>query len=283
MRTSLLLLLALTACTPALKIKRLSPPEQVLGTARTVRIEVTPAANDALPGEPLPVSEEAKTRLAERIKAAGYTVCTTPGCGDGVLQVKLDQVVVGGPDAMPHRPTFEMMETAMRVVRGQFKSSEPAAPPAEKVHVLLEGSLTLQQADGKVGFRQRFSNSNASVGTPGDVLRAALDSLAKGLGERLSLQAPLREVTLEGGGPLNRGLELIHAGDFAGAAAYFTELTRTQPELDGAWYDLGFALEAQSRWQPALQAYEEAEKRAQKPHYRNAANAVRRALFVPVP
>lgn len=281
MRLSLVLLLALTACGPALTMKRLAPPKKALGTARTVRVEVVPASVDALPGEAVRVSDEVKRLMSERVAAVGYGVCTEADCGEGVLQVTLARVAVGDLGDMPHRPSFSMMDDAMRIVRGGLEKkiqTEIRIAATTMVPVLLEGTITMVQADGKTAVEERFSYRHSKVAPPAEVVRETAGQLASNFSAGLSRQAPLREVPLEGGGELNRGVELLHKADWAAAVTYFTELTRLHPELHGGWYDLGFALEAQNKWREALDAYETAVRLEPKPHYEYAAMTMRRLV-----
>lgn len=277
-----LCVVVLSGCAPVLELRRLSTPAAVLGSARTVRVEVTSSPLDELPGEPERVSELTRRLISDRVKAAGYDVCSAPQCGDGVLEVRLEELAVGAASTMQHRPSLAAMDEAMKLVRNQRGATQPPAPAAEQVQVDFRLRVTLVQADGAVGFRLRQTNtSRSNRGTAAEVLRASLEGVAKDLGESLSRQAPVVKVPLEGGGPLDRGVELLHAADWAGAVAHFTQVTRAHPELAGAWYDLGVALEAQRSWRAALEAYEAAMQRAPTPHFQAAAAALRKALAVP--
>lgn len=274
----LVLCFAVSACAPALTIRRLSRPQAALGTARTVYVQVTPAPVDTVAGEPERVSETMRRRLSERLTGIGYAVCPQLPCGDGVLEVVLEDVAAGADNTMPHLPDFAMMEAAVNAVHGRASNSTTSAA---QVNARLGVRIRLQQPDGKVGFRRSFSQLTSRQAPAGEVMKEAVDSVVKDFGDLLTRQAPLTMVTLEVGGPLNHGVELLHAADWAGAVTYFTELTRTKPELDGAWYDLGFALEAQGHWAAALEAYRAAAQRAKKPHYERAVSTAQAVLFVP--
>jgi hypothetical protein len=267
-----------SACSPALTMRRLSPPKAVLGTAHTVHVHVTPAPSDVVPGETERVSEAIRRKFSERLTAAGYAVCPQLPCGDGVLEVVLDDVAFDGktPSAPPAPKVSEM--TALMDLHG-FRFSSNSAPGQDGVRLVVR--VTLTQAGVQVGvpsISTQLVNRQASVN---DMLKEAEDAVVSRFGDELGRQTPLVEVPLEGGGPLNRGVEMLHAANWAGAVTYFTELTRTQPELDGAWYDLGFAHEAQNEWAAALEAYRQAAQRAKKPHYTSAVSVAERLLHVP--
>lgn len=275
----LLVSLLASACAPVLKIRRLAAPQAALGTARTVLVHVTPASTDALPDQQEKLSEVVQRQVSERLTASGYTVCPQAPCGDGVLEVTIDQASFARE--MPHLPSFSMMDAAVRAVRSGGTATVTEVVPDEPVTAQLLVRFTLVQPDGAVGFRRSFDQSLSRTGKVGAVMKEAVDGVVKSLGDLLVRQAPVAMVPLEGGGELNHGVELLHKADWAGAVVWFTELTRTQPELDGAWYDLGFALEAQGAWKPALDAYREAAKRAKKPHYEKAVSTAEAVLFVP--
>jgi hypothetical protein len=265
--------LLVCACSPALEIRRLSPPKAVLGTARTVHVQVIPGPFDVVEGQPERVSEMMLRRISERLSAVGYTVCPQLPC-DGALEVDLAPPTPSAQsNTMPHLPTMDMMEAAFGAVRKQAATSapapgSPAVTPQANVHLRVR--ITLTQADGKIGYLRSLTEDLTAAKPMGDLTKDAVDAVVKTFGDELSRQEPEVVVRLEVGGPLNHGVELLHAGDWAGAVGYFTELTRAQPELDGAWYDLGFALEAQRAWGPALEAYRAAAQRARKPHYTRA-------------
>jgi len=270
-----------SACAPVLKIRRLAAPQAALGTARTVLVHVTPASTDAIPDQPEKLSELVRRQVSERLTASGYAVCPQAPCGDGVLEVAIEQASFGSAREMPHLPSFAMMDAAVKAVRGGSSATVTDAAPDEQATAQLLMRFTLVQPDGTVGFRRSIDQSVSRPGKVGPVLKEAVDGAVKWFGDLLVRQAPVAMVPLEGGGELNHGVELLHKADWAGAVAWFTELTRTQPELDGAWYDLGFALEAQGAWKPALDAYREAAKRAKKPHYEKAVSTAEAVLFVP--
>jgi hypothetical protein len=261
-------------------IRRLSAPKAALGTARTVYVAVTPAATDVVPDQPEKVSATVARRLSERLTAIGYAVCPQLPCGDGVLQVVVEESSFNTTREMPHLPDFAMMEAAMNAVRGTGSATTVTTTTRVPVNVQLRVRLTFEQPDGSVGFRRTFTKLTSRQGTVGEVMKESIESVVKSLEDLLARQAPVSMVPLEVGGPLNRGVELLHKHDWAGAVTYFTELTGTQPDLDGAWYDLGFALEAENAWGPALEAYREAAKRAQKPHYESAVRTAQAVLFV---
>jgi len=267
------LAVSVCACGPALTILRLSPPKAALGTAHTVFVRVTPGTNDVMPDEAEKVSELVRRRFSERLTEVGYAVCPQLPCGEGVLELVIEEASFAG--AMPHLPDFAMMEAAVKAVRGGGNSGNSTTTTTilVPVNVQLRLGVTLVEPDGRIGYRGTLTRMTSRTSTIKEVVNDAVESMARGFGDEFARQSPFVKVPLEGGGPLNRGVELLHKAEWANAVTYFTELTRAQPELDGAWYDLGFALEAQNEWAAALGAYREASKRAKKPHYEKAVSA----------
>ena len=280
MRLSLLsLCLLLTACAPALTMQRLRPPQATLGSAHKVQVVVTPGATDTVAGDTERVSARVRGGLVQRVSALGYELCLEAPC-DGVLEIVLTDVAFG--ELPPEVETADSlrMKAMMQMALSQagFSSNTSSGP---RLSGRLTARVTLTQADGKVSFRHVFSQQTSAQGKPlQDVTKETIDAVVKGFGDLLERQAPTMRVTLEVGGPLNRGVEMLHKAEWPGAAAWFTELTHSQPELDGAWYDLGVALEAQGEWEPALEAYRAAQRLVNKPHYRNAASTAESVLRV---
>lgn len=253
MRLALALVL-LSACGPALTMRRLSPPRGALGPGKTISLAVT-GTNEVIAGTAERVDQAFRDAFTERLGALGYTLCPAEPCGDGVLEVIVEQAAL----------------TEGEEVAG-------STPPAKRVSAELKTRLIFTQPGGTILYRRSLSLSKAAVGPLPDLAHRALRELAAAFAEQLSRQTPLVVVQLEGGGPLTAGLELIHEAEWKKANEYFTRLTREQPDLDGAWYDLGLVLEVQGDWPAALTAYREALKRAQKPHYERAATAAANTL-----
>jgi hypothetical protein len=242
---------ALCACAPALTLKRLERPKLALGDVQTISIAVAPNAQlEALtfPGEQTRVLDFLRDTFTSELRAA-FKVCATPGCGDGELRLEVETF------AFEEAMTESFASTAALTVRMVFTPAAGGRP-----------------------WKSAPQMASRGPSSPGERMKAMIHELAKDLVEEVRASTPLHEMPVEGGGPLDAGVRRLHEADWAGAAALFETLTREHPEFDGAWFDLGFALEAQNKWVSALAAYEEAARRAPKPHYEAAVRELREML-----
>lgn len=243
---------ALCACAPALTLKRLERPKLALGDVQTISIAVAPNAQlEALtfPGEQTRVLDFFRDTFTRELRAA-FKVCPTPGCGDGELRLEVETF------AFDEAMTESFVPTAALTVRLAFTRADGGGAP----------------------WKSSSQRTSSGPSSPSARMKTMIHELAKDLADEVRASTPLHEVRVEGGGPLDEGVRRLHQADWAGAAALFETLTREHPELDGAWFDLGFALEAQNKWVSALAAYEEAARRAQKPHYEAAVRELREML-----
>jgi hypothetical protein len=261
-------------------MQRLRPPQATLGIAHKVQVVVTPGATDTVAGDPERVSARVRGGFAKRVSALGYELCLEAPC-DGVLEIALGEVAFG--ELPPEVETADSlrMKAMMQAALSQAGFTATSSGSGPRLSGRLTARVTLTQADGTVSFRHAFSQQTSAQGKSlQEVAQETIDAVLKSFTDLLERQAPTMRVTLEVGGVLNRGVEMLHQAEWPGAAAHFTELTHSQPELDGAWYDLGVALEAQGDWAPALEAYRAAERLVNKPHYRNAASTAESVLRV---
>ena len=238
-----LALLFLSSCTPALTIRRLAPPAGALGPGRTVSLTVSAAP-----------------------------------CGDGALEVALDEARFT-EQVIPASKVDPELEAKVAAVVASGGFTSDATVPQKLLTAGFKTRVTFTQQDGVVMYRRPQNLEKSVVGTMAEFSRQVTRELAAAFEEQLSRHAPFAPVLLEGGGPLNAGLALLHESKWKEARDSFHKLAQEQPDLDGAWYDLGFASEVQGDWSAALTAYREALKRApQKSHYEEAATIAANVL-----
>jgi hypothetical protein len=272
MRSSLLLVLFLGAgCAPVLHLTRPTPPEGDFGNVRTLSVNVTTDVGKTVEnalvtglamGElpvPVPVDAVVKERFASRLEQLGYTVCPASPCGDGEMNVRMTEAVVG----------TEFTGSGLRS------------------NVRLTARVKVKQQDGQEPYDFTFwDRRSGRVEESPMLVRAAADSLAASFATTLTPGRQASTLPVEDGGPLRQGVNMLLSDNWDGAIAFFTQLTQQQPELPGAWYDLGVAWEAYGDWGQALAAYEQAAARDRKQSYIDAVEAARRRAppkSVPLP
>lgn len=260
MRTPLLLLIVFSGCAPVLRFSRPTPPQGSFGNVRTLSVNVstdvgqnveTSVVKGLLYGEiPVPISADAvvKERLSARLTQLGYVVCEAP-CGDGTMNVRLTEAAVG----------TEMTSSGLRS-RSRIKA-----------RVVVKGN------DGQEPYDWTFTDRRSGrVDEAPLLVRASADSIAASMAGTLLPGRAHAKMSLEDGGPLSQGVNLLLSSNWDGAISYFTQLTQQQPELAGAWYDLGVAWEVRGDWGQALAAYEQAAARDRKAMYLDAVESARR-------
>jgi len=253
---------ACAACAPALHLSRPSAPEASLGNVRTVSLDVTTNAGMAtnaavtrglFTGElpiPVPIEQVMRDTLTRRLSALGYAVCPTAPCGDGAMTVSMEESAVG-----THVSTNGVVQATAR----------------------LRARIKVRQNDGVESYDYSFwSNPSGNPASAPQLVQQAADNIAARFQATLLPGKEHSTLPLEDGGPLKTGVNMLLADNWDGAIGYFSELTQKQPELAGAWYDLGVAHEAKGNWGEALAAYEQAASRDRKDMYRDAVVAARR-------
>lgn len=248
-------------CAPVLKLTRPTAAEASLGNVRTLSVAVatdmsraveSSVVNGLLRGEipiPVPVHAVVKERLASRLEQLGYALCPAAPCGDGAMAVLLTE----------------------SQVNTEFTQNGP------RTRVRINARVKVTQNDGAIAYD--FSFWDTKTGSPenaGRLVGYAADGIANRFVATLSPGTERTELPLEDGGLLTTGVNMLFSSNWDGAVAYFTDLTQKQPELDGAWYDLGVAWEAKGDWTQALGAYEQAAARARKKTYLDAVANARR-------
>ena len=260
-----LAILTATGCTTTLRLTRPGPPQGTFGAARTLSVStstVNKRVGDAVMqglilGE-IPVQVSAEKLVAEKLIARllrlGYSVCPQPPCGGAAMNVTLTQSEVG-----------------TELASGGLRS-----------HSRLRANIRVIASDGTNPYDFDFwDNRSGPVEAAPALVEACADTIANRFERSLQPSQEVAELPLEDGGPLSGGVNLLLSGSFISAVQFFEDLTRRQPELDGAWYDLGVAREAQGAWPQALAAYEQAVQRKRSKTYLDAVDTARR--MVPVP
>ena len=256
------LVLCLSAgCAPSLRFTRPTPPEASLGNVRTLWVSVSTnvarnvenaVVSGLLSGEiPVPVSVDGvmKERLSARLQELGYVVCPAAPCGDGEMMVRLTESAVG----------TEFTGNGLRS------------------HSRITARVKVKQLDGQEPYDFTFwDRRSGRVDEAPALVRGSADSIAQSFAVTLLPGRQRAELTLEDGGPLSQGVNLLLSSNWDGAISYFTQLTLQQPDLGGAWYDLGVAWEARGDWSQALVAYEQAAQRSRKRMYLDAVESARR-------
>ena len=260
MRTPLLLLIVFSGCAPVLRYSRPTRPEGTFGNVRTLSVNgstdvgqnvETSVMKGLLYGElPVPISADGvmKARLTARLTELGYVVCPQAPCGDGTMNVRLTEAAVG----------TEMTSSGLRS-RSRIKAR-----------------IVVKQNDGQEPFDWTFTDRRSGrVDEAPLLVRASADSIAGNMAATLLPGRAHAKMSLEDGGPLSQGVNMLLSSNWDGAISYFTQLTQQQPELAGAWYDLGIAWEVRGDWGQALAAYEQA-ARERKAMYLDAVESARR-------
>ena len=277
MRSSLcvLTLFVGVGCAPVLHLTRPTPPQASLGNVRTLSVSVSTdmakaVENSVISGlmmgevpVPVPFDGAVKERLSARLEQFGYGVCPAAPCGEGAMTVRLTESAVN----------TELTSNGLRS------------------NVRLTARVKVKQADGQEPYDFTFwDRRSGRVEDAPLLVRAAAESIAASFGATLLPGREKSELPLEDGGPLSPGVNMLLSSNWDGAIGYFTQLTQQQPELPGAWYDLGVAWEARGDWGQALVAYEQAAARDRKRTYLDAVDAARRMappaagpMPVPVP
>ncbi len=236
-----------------------------MGSVRTLSVEVRTDVGKAatssvvgglLRGEvpvPVPFDGAVRAQLVARLEALGYAVCPSAPCGDGAMSVLLLESEVN--------TALNSGEATARV----------------RAHVVVT------QRDGTSPYDFTFWSSRS--GRPPEIpalVRGCAEGVATRFEATLRPGSVVATIPLEDGGPLAPSVSRLLAEDFRGAADTLMQLTAQQPELAGAWYDLGVAWEAQAAWGEAASAYEKAAGLSRKPLYRDALSSAR-SLAPPAP
>jgi hypothetical protein len=261
MRTSLIALLVFSGCAPVLRFTRPTPPEGSFGNIRTLSVHVstdvgqnveTAVERGLFQGEiPVPISADnvVKERITARLTELGYVVCPQAPCGDGTMNVKLLEAAVG----------TEFTGTSLRS-RSRIRAR-----------------IIVKQNDGQEPYDWTFTDRRS--GRPDEapmLVRGSADSIASNMAGTLLPGRAHAKLTLEDGGQLSQGVNMLLSSNWDGAISYFSQLTQQQPENAGAWYDLGVAWEARGDWGQALSAYEQAAAKDRKDMYMDAVETARR-------
>jgi len=248
-------------CAPALYLTRRTPPEGSFGTVRTMSVSVSTDMGRAVEnavvtglalGEipvPVPVDGIIKSRFEERLQALGYGVCPAAPCGDGAMTIRLTESAVG----------TELTSSGLRS------------------HSRITARVVVKQADGQEPYDFTFwDRRSGGVNEAPLLVQTCANNIAARFEATLLPGRQKSTLPLEDGGPLSAGVNMLLSSNWSGAIAYFTQLTQQQPELDGAWYDLGVAWEAQGDWGQALVAYEQAAARRRSQNYLDAVEVARK-------
>lgn len=255
-----ILIVALTGCAPSLYVTRPTPPAASLGPVRTVAVEASSdmrqSVGDAVMkgvfmgtiSIPIATHTAVANKVKQSLAQLGYQTCEPAPCGDGTFRI-------------------QVVESA---VDNQITSSGPRA------RAFIKARMFMTLPDGQVPFD--YSYWDTQYGSSG---RAAqlVDMVAANLAGRfvgtLSPGSERVEFPLDDGGDLSVGVNMLLSSNWDGAIAYFSDLTQKQPELAGAWYDLGVAHEVKGNWPQALGAYEQAAARNRKQYYLQAVSNAR--------
>ncbi len=252
-------------CAPSLRLTRPTPPEANLGNIHTLSVTVSTDVGKSVEnavvkglafGElpvPVPVEGTVKERLEARLQSLGYTVCPAAPCGEGAMTVVLTESTVGT----------------------EFTSS------GLRAHSRITARVKVKQLDGTEPYDFSFwDRRSGRVEEAPMLVQGCAESIANRFANTLLPGRQTSTLPLEDGGPLSMGVNMLLASNWTGAISYFAQLTRDQPDLDGAWYDLGVAWEAQGDWGQALSAYEQAASRKRSRTYLDAVASAR--SMVPV-
>lgn len=269
-----LLLASLMGCAPALHFTRPTPPEASLGNVRTLSVNVSTDVGSTVEnavvkglvmGEiPVPINVDAvmKERLSLRLQQLGYVVCPAAPCGEGEMNVRLTESAVG-------------TEFTGNGLRSRSR---------------ITAKVKVKQHDGQEPYSFTFwDRRSGRVEEAPLLVRNSADAIAASFAATLLPGRQKSVLPLEDGGPLSEGVNMLLSSNWDGAISHFTQLTQQQPELSGAWYDLGVAWEARGDWSQALAAYEQAAARDRKRTYLDAVETARRmappvaSAPVPVP
>lgn len=248
-------------CAPTLYLTRPTPPEGDFGAVRTMPVTVhtnvgrnveQAVTAGLLTGEiPVPVSVDnvVKERFAARLQSLGYGVCPQAPCGDGEMNIQLLESIVGT----------------------EFTSS------GLRSNVRLRARVKVRQADGQEPYDYTFwANRTGHVTEAPQLVHAAAEAMASTFASTLMPGREQSEITLEDGGSLKPGVNMLLSSNWDGAIGFFNQLVQTEPDNGGAWYDLGVAWEAFGDWGQALSAYEQAAARDRKKAYLAAVEQARR-------
>lgn len=257
-----------SACAPALHLTRPTAPEGDFGNVRTLSVTVSTDMGKAVEnavvtglalGEvpvPIPVDRILKERLVARLQALGYGVCGEAPCGDGAMTVRLTESSVG----------TEFTGTSLRS------------------NARITAKVVVKQNDGQTPYDFNFwDRRSGRVEEAPLLVQTCADNIAARFEATLRPGRQASTLPLRDGGPLSPGVNMLLSDNWSGAIAFFTQLTQQQPDLDGAWYDLGVAWEAQGDWGQALAAYEQAAARSRSDMYVDAVQSARRMAPAPPP
>jgi hypothetical protein len=260
-RTTLLLVVVLAAsgCQTVLRFSHPAAAEGSFGNVRTMSVSISTAANHTenavvnglFRGEiPVPINVEqlVKERIEGRLGALGYTVCPAAPCGDGAMDITVTESEVGT----------------------ELTSSGPGS------HSRITIRVVVRQADGQAPYDFNFWDRRTSGPEQAQaIVGRCADHIAERFEATLTPGRAWSELPLEEGGALDVGVNLLLSSQWRPAITHFTQLTQSQPEDDGAWYDLGVAWEAEGDWSQALLAYERAAALKRKRNYLDAVEAAR--------
>lgn len=231
---ALVCVVVVSGCAPSLKMRRLARPTAALGDVRTLSLELVPDPKlDAFTnGER--ITDYLKTRMTYELKSR-FTLCEPAPCGDGALRVSLHELSFDAPaGSNPLGGFFGAPQAGSRTVRVVFAASFAGSEP------------------------RRRTSLRTGADAPDAMMRGILNELAHDYVDAFAPRPPLSEFTLESCEGCNAGIELLHKGDFKGAAAVFQARTDAHPDDASAWANLAFALEAQGLWKSARDAYKKA-------------------------
>ncbi len=259
--------LVLAGCAPTLRFSRPSPPEASFGAVRALSVDVstnvkrsveTSVIKGMARGEipvPVPMHTVVRSSLVQTLEGLGYEICPAAPCGEGAMDVVLTESSVGT----------------------EWTRSGPVA------HARITARIKVRQSDGVETYDYTFwARRSGSPGEAPALVKICADLIADRMLGTLSPGRERVERPLEDGGELTTGVNMLLSSNWGGAAAYVSDLVRRQPDLDGAWYDLGVAFESQGDWPQALAAYEQAAARERKRSYLDAV-ATARSRVPPAP
>lgn len=254
------LLVVLSGCAPSLYVTRATAPQATLGPVRTVSVEassnMSQSVGDAVMkglfmgtiSVPIATHTAVASKVRGRLAQLGYQVCEPAPCGDGVFHVNV-------------------VESA---VDNQITSSGPRA------RAFIKARMFVTLPDGQTPFDYTFWDTQyGSSGRAAQLVDAVATQLAGRFEATLLPGSERVKFPLDDGGDLSPGVNLLLSSNWDGAIAYFSDLTQKQPELAGAWYDLGVAYEVKNQWPQALGAYEQAAARSRKSYYLQAVSTAR--------
>lgn len=255
---SMVVLVVASSCAPTLYLTRPTPPEGSFGSVRTLSVDVhtnmgrsveNAVVNGFLNGEvpvPVPFDQIVRAHLLQRLQGLGFVVCDKAPCGDGAMNVQLTESSVGT----------------------QLGSGQS--------HARISLRMVVRQNDGQEPFDFSFwERRSGNVGMAVALVNECAEGIAARFEATMSPGRQKSELPLVDGGPLNMGVNMLLSSNWGGAIQYFNKLVADQPELDGAWYDLGVAWEAYGDWGQALAAYEQAAARRRSRTYLDAVESAR--------